>query len=88
MAYWCNAKPRLAITLCSSLVSEFVFNISPTAKVIWRLSYGLESHQTDWNQTQDPSVQGECLAITPSRDSEFITNVLITGQMLGVACTY
>ena len=25
-----------------------VFNISPTAKVIWRRGHGLKSHPTDW----------------------------------------
>ena len=26
----------------------FVFNVQPTAKVIWRRDHGLKSHQTDW----------------------------------------
>ena len=26
----------------------FVFNVSPTAKVIWRRGHGLKSHPTDW----------------------------------------
>ena len=26
----------------------FVFNVPPTAKVIWRWCHGLKSHPTDW----------------------------------------
>ena len=29
-------------------MSEFVFNVPPTAKVIWRWGNGLESPLTDW----------------------------------------
>ena len=29
-------------------VSEFVFNVPPTAKVKWRWGHGLESHMIDW----------------------------------------
>ena len=31
-----------------SCVCEFVFNVPPTAKVIWRQGHSLESHPTDW----------------------------------------
>ena len=34
--------------LSCALVIEFVFNVPPTAKVIWRQGHGLESHPTDW----------------------------------------
>ena len=47
-----------------ALKSEFVFNIPPTAKVIWRQSNSLESHQTDWRSqgsNSGPLVQGEWL---------------------------
>ena len=30
------------------VVVVFVFNVPPTAKVIWRRSHGLKSHPTDW----------------------------------------
>ena len=30
------------------VVVVFVFNVPPTAKVIWRLGLGLKSHPTDW----------------------------------------
>ena len=30
------------------VVVAFVFNIPPTAKVIWRRGNGLKSHPTDW----------------------------------------
>ena len=30
------------------VVVVFVFNVPPTAKVIWRRGYGLKSHPTDW----------------------------------------
>ena len=29
-------------------MSEFVFNVPPIIKVIWRRGHGLESHLTDW----------------------------------------
>ena len=31
---------------CANVV--FVFNVPPTAKVIWRRGHGLKSHPTDW----------------------------------------
>ena len=30
------------------VVVVFVFNVPPTAKVIWRRGHGLKSHPTDW----------------------------------------
>ena len=30
------------------VVVVFVFNVPPTAKVIWRQSHNLKSHLTDW----------------------------------------
>ena len=30
------------------VVVVFVFNVPPTAKVIWRWGHGLKSHPTDW----------------------------------------
>ena len=30
------------------IVVVFVFNVPPTAKVIWRRGHGLKSHPTDW----------------------------------------
>ena len=30
------------------VVVVFVFNVPPTAKVIWRQGHGLKSHPTDW----------------------------------------
>ena len=30
------------------LLLGFVFNVPPTAKVIWRQGHGLKSHLTDW----------------------------------------
>ena len=32
----------------SDAVVVFVYNVPPTAKVIWRRDNGLKSHQTDW----------------------------------------
>ena len=29
-------------------VRVFVFNVPPTAKVIWRRGHGFKSHLTDW----------------------------------------
>ena len=29
-------------------VNEFVFNVTPTIKVIWRCDHGLEYHLADW----------------------------------------
>ena len=34
--------------LAISVVVVFVFNVPPTAKVIWRRGHGLKSHLTDW----------------------------------------
>ena len=36
-----------------SAVVELVFNIPPTAKVIWRLDFSLKSHPKDWRSPQD-----------------------------------
>ena len=33
-------------------VSVFVFNVPPTAKVIWRQGHGLKFHQTDWKEME------------------------------------
>ena len=46
-------------------VSEFVFNIPPTAKVIWRQSHALESQLTDWRSWGSNMVSG--LSTTPCR---------------------
>ena len=32
----------------SKLFVGFVFNVPPTAKVIWRRGHGFKSHPTDW----------------------------------------
>ena len=46
-----------AVSLFDSIVSinwkivvvvVFVFNVPPTAKVVWRRGHGLKSHRTDW----------------------------------------
>ena len=36
------------LILFTDLFLCFVFNIPPTAKVIWRQGHGLKSHPTDW----------------------------------------
>ena len=36
------------IPLLLLVVLVFVFNVPPTAKVIWRWGHGLKSHPTDW----------------------------------------
>ena len=33
---------------CGLLMLMLVFNVPPTAKVIWRRGQGLKSHPTDW----------------------------------------
>ena len=42
--FWCAWRFRV-ITFA---VVAFVFNVSSTAKVIWRRGHGLKSHPTDW----------------------------------------
>ena len=36
------------IQIIVAVVVVFVFNVPPTAKVIWRQGHGLKSHPTDW----------------------------------------
>ena len=53
------------------LVVVFVFNIPPTAKVIWRQGHSLTSHPTDWwsrESNQRPLVyKASGLSTTPQR---------------------
>ena len=39
---------RICTVLLLCFVVLFVFNVPPTAKVIWRRGHGLKSHPTDW----------------------------------------
>ena len=51
LAICCLHMPYLINRLIcnkTNILFEFVFNIPPTAKVIWRWDHGLESHMTDW----------------------------------------
>ena len=61
-----------------TVVVVFVFNVSPTAKVIWRQGHGLESHPTDWwswgwIEPETPGLQGKWLihyaTAAPDEDS-------------------
>ena len=36
------------IIISQLIVVVFVFNVPPTAKVIWRRGHSLKSHPTDW----------------------------------------
>ena len=40
---------------CTSFVNEFVFNIPPTAKVIWRRDHSLRVSLTDWKSLRSNS---------------------------------
>ena len=48
-----------------------VFNVPPTAKVIWRRGHGLKSHPTDWRSRESnlrPLVyKASALSTTPQR---------------------
>ena len=39
---WTQIRPY------KNVVVVFVFNVPPTAKVIWRQGHGYKSHPTDW----------------------------------------
>ena len=39
---------NLTVLTLNLTVVVFVFNVPPTAKVIWRWGHGLKSHPTDW----------------------------------------
>ena len=42
MNYWgCGSDVAVVVVV-------FVFNVPPTAKVIWRWGHALKSHPTDW----------------------------------------
>ena len=49
-----HSIPRLklyhwaTVLLWGIVVVVFVFNVTPTAKVMWRRSHGFKSHPTDW----------------------------------------
>ena len=53
------------------VVVVFVFNVPPTAKVIWRRGHGLKSHPTDWRSRESnlrPLVyKASGLSTTPRR---------------------
>ena len=43
-----NVDQKLLETKVSSVGVVFVFNLPPTAKIIWRPGHSLKSHPTDW----------------------------------------
>ena len=60
---FCDDKMEVVVVL--------VFNVPPTAKVIWRRGHGLKSHPTDWRSRESnlrPLVyKASGLSTTPQR---------------------
>ena len=65
----------------------FVFNVPPTAKVIWRRGHGLKSHPTDWWSRESnlrPLVyKASGLSTTPQR---LLFNSLHSGKFFILFC--
>ena len=62
-----------------------MFNVPPTAKVIWRRGHGLKSHPTDWRSRESnlrPLVyKASSLSTTPQRLLGFISDPLIVSKV-------
>ena len=76
----------------SILIVVLVFNVPPTAKVIWRRGHGFKSHPTDWRSRESslrPLVyKASGLSTTPQRLLISIVMILTHSFTGGVRNSY
>ena len=75
-------KPSVKLFHKIWFVVVLVFNVPPTAKVIWRRGHGLKSHPTDWRSRESnlrPLVyKASGLSTTPQR----FLKIWFTGRVI------